>query len=92
MRQRTGALRARPRAGPRGFTTEWNGTTPIRVRLVERGAGLPPDGTRGDFDAYRDQVGWLRLGAPAGTGVGPRNRKPSSSHRPSRRTRSKRDR
>jgi hypothetical protein len=53
-----------------GFTTEWSGPTPARVRLVERGAGLPPGGTHLDFSAYRDQVGWLRLGAPDGERMG----------------------
>lgn len=52
---------------------EWQSRTPVVVQLLEKGVGLPPGGTSGDFYPYRDRVGWLRLGAPsveAGAPVG----------------------
>ena len=36
------------------FIDRWNSEAPMRVRLVERGAGLPPGGTHGSFYPYRD--------------------------------------
>jgi len=49
-----------------GLTTEWSSRAPAHVRFVERGVGLPPGGTHGQFLQYGDQVGWLRLGEPVG--------------------------
>jgi hypothetical protein len=56
--------------GTEALGLAWHAASPVRVRVVERGVGLPPEGTNIAFASLANESGWLRLGAPLAESIG----------------------